>query len=230
MPLKFPAMNQLMSVPIDVAIAAVIPTASAVTGATQADSPTSQEREAAEALALRLGMSAPISVRKTVWGSCEALLAESVPIVEGNKRIWQQLYMGRTVADTDMACPSWPRGSATASQGGWTAARSNLREITTWRFVHRGGTVDVRLGAGVSYAVAETLIRSLDERNWRDVRKPDMYPGLASSGRSLVEGIYGIDRSDRLPDAYEVRQRGLNLVLSENGPNTTLHAAHLVVY
>lgn len=196
--------------------------------------PTPQEQEVAAALAARLGMPSPIHVRKIRWGlpgGCEALLAESEPVVEGNKRSWQQLYLGRTVDDPVKACPSWETGTEVVSEAGWTAARSQLTEMTAWRFAHAGGFVDVRLGGGVSYAVAQTLISALRDHSWRDERNDDSRrasPDLAKAGRYLASRVRSINSSTSMQGGYEVRAGNLVLIFRVDDQRVSLQASGLV--
>ncbi len=196
------------------------------------------DSEAIHLLAHGVGMKGPLRLCGVWWGApsgCEAVLVESLPIVEGSKRSWQQLYLGRAAPDPDMQCPGGRKSGGTYRHGGWLAAKDNLSTTTTWRFTHGPARVDARLGQGVSYEVADTLIRALCEHVWRDE--------LSHNGRVLMERtmrqspdwvnhITSVSSSYGRTGTYEVgfsELGGLLLLVELEGTRVKLLRADIVV-
>ena len=176
------------------------------------DKLSARDIEAIQALSRRSGMSGPLRLCGDYFGApvgCPAIRVDSLPSADGNKHSWQQLYLGRGVEGQE-TCPWWKRGSKVYRQGGWVAARSNLENMTSWRFTHGQRHADVQLGNGISYGLADTLIRSLLDRTWQDELDVD--------GRQLMAQWHQQpDRLEQITSIYGNAETGYDLRFGEMG-------------
>lgn len=191
-----------------------------------------RDKDTIVTLARRVGMSGPLRICGDYFAppiGCQAIRVDSLPRIEGIKRSWQSLYMGRS-AEGKRTCPWWTRDSTVYRQGGWVAASSNRGDVTVWRFTAGLHLVDAQLGPGISDAQANLIIQALHDLSWQD--------GLDEEGRSLmaewnrepswieqISSIYGDQES-----GYDVRAGetgGLLIHVTVKGSVVTLTQAGL---
>jgi len=172
-----------------------------------ADHLSAHDRQTILTLAKRIGMTGPLRMCGDYFAppaGCPAIRVDSLQRVEGNKRSWQRLYLGRGT-ETGETCPWWRRGSTVYRQDGWVAASSNRDDVTVWRFTAGRHSVEARLGPGISHARADLIIQSLHDLTWQDGLDEEGRRLMAEWNREpswleLITSIYGDEES-----GYDVR-------------------------
>lgn len=175
------------------------------------DDLSARDTEAIVTLARRVGMAGALRVCGDYYGApigCPAVRVDSLPRIDGNKRSWQRLYLGRSVKGQE-ACPWWERGSAVYWRGGWVAAKSNLHDMASWRFTRGPLEADVILGETISHELADRIIGALHDHTWQDA--------LDADGRQLMNAWWEPARLAQISSIYGNAETGYDVRFGEMG-------------
>jgi hypothetical protein len=188
------------------------------------------DRDAILALAARVGLGTPrrVSFHTTAPGVCRLLLVSSAVVEANNRLTWREVAVYRN--DWTECSHTRESGGPVQRRGRWTASVADLTEREEWRIRDGDWHVDVALGDGVTYEVAQLIVRA--------IRRHALISRLPSSigPVNLDTSVPDIDAGDieaiwqgrAESNAFEVRvggRAGLTLTLKVLGEVVELHAA-----
>jgi hypothetical protein len=103
---------------------------------------------------------------------CPTLSVVSDTLIEGDRRSWTELSVYRTGRDTGgHRCAVYREDGDTLWQWqGWVASSAGREERSTWRIHDGSWYLDVRLGPGVTYQDATTIVRAVRHQELVDLR------------------------------------------------------------
>jgi hypothetical protein len=173
-------------------------TAGAQSGGTEWIVPTyvgPSDRRAILEIARRVGIDDPRVVQRRIISECVLLEVESTRVLDGNRVLSSNLLVRQV---RGAGCHPVPAGNRVERQGNWVGilGPNNPERQERWRIRDDNWHVDIRLGDGVAYEDAVSIVRAIRHQRLVDRRTPrpgvsspikDVDPGLITSIRVAAE-------------------------------------------